>query len=104
MNADVISIDQDTAAKPVQLLTQQEKVEILDRPLHDGSVAVGLFNRGDTPGSGTFAWDRLKLPGKKFKVMDLWKHEPITPSAGSFTATIPPHGVVLLKVSASHMK
>jgi alpha-galactosidase len=104
MNADVISIDQDTAAKPVQLLTQQEKVEILDRPLHDGSVAVGLFNRGDTPASATFAWDSLKLPGKKLKVMDLWKHEPVTPSAGSFTATIPPHGVVLLKVSAGHMK
>jgi alpha-galactosidase len=46
----------------------------------------------------------LKLPGKKFKVMDLWKHEPVTPSAGSFTATVPPHGVVLLKVSAAHAK
>ena len=88
----------------MQLLTQQEKVEILDRPLHDGSVAVGLFNRGDTPASGTFAWDSLKLPGKKLKVMDLWKHEPVTPSAGSFTAAIPPHGVVLLKVSAAHTK
>ena len=36
MNADVIAIDQDTAVKPVQLLTQQEKVEILERPLRDG--------------------------------------------------------------------
>ncbi len=62
MNADVIAIDQDTAVKPVQLLTQHDKVEILDRPLRDGSVAVGLFNRGDTPTSGTFAWDTLKLP------------------------------------------
>jgi alpha-galactosidase len=104
MNADVISIDQDTAAKPVQLLTQQDKVEILDRPLHDGSVAVGIFNRGDTSANGTFAWDSLKLSGKKLKVMDLWKHETVTPSAGSFTATIPPHGVVLLKVSAAHTK
>ncbi len=103
MNADVIAIDQDTAVKPVQLLTQQDKVEILERPLRDGSVAVGLFNRGDTPTSGTFAWDTLKLP-KKLKVMDLWKHEPVTPSAGSFTATIPSHGVVLLKVSAAHTK
>jgi alpha-galactosidase len=101
MNVDVIAIDQDAAAKPVQLLTQQEKVEILDRPLHDRSVAVGLFNRGDAPASGSFAWDSLKLPGQKLKVMDLWKHEPVTPSAGSFTATIPPHGVVLLKVSAA---
>ncbi len=104
MNADVIAIDQDTAAKPVQLLTQQEKVEILERPLHDGSVAVGLFNRGDAPASGSFAWDSLRLPGKKFKVMDLWKHEPVTPSAGSFTATIPRHGVLLLKVSAGRSK
>jgi alpha-galactosidase len=104
MNADVISIDQDTAAKPVQLLNQQDKVEILDRPLRDGSVAVAIFNRGDAPTSGTFAWESLKLPGKKFKVMDLWKHEPVTPSAGNYSATVPPHGVVLLKVSVAHTK
>jgi alpha-galactosidase len=72
--------------------------------LRDSSVAVGLFNRGDTSTSGTFAWDSLKLPGKKLKVTDLWKHEPVTPSEGSFTATIPPHGVVLLKVSVAHTK
>jgi alpha-galactosidase len=104
MNADVISIDQDTAVKPAQLLTQQDKVEIVERPLKDDSVAVAIFNRGEVPTSGTFAWDSLKLPGKKFKVIDLWKHEAVTPSAGSFTTTVPPHGVVLLKVSAAHAK
>ena len=40
MNTDVIAIDQDTAVKPVQLLTQQDKMEILEpaiaRRVHGG--------------------------------------------------------------------
>ena len=100
MNADVIAIDQDPAAKPVQRLEQQGKVEILERPLQDGSVAVGIFNRGDAPASGNFAWANLHLPGNKLKVTDLWKHAPVTANADTYSATVPLHGVVLLRVSA----
>ncbi len=56
MNTDVIAIDQDPAAKPVQLLTQEGKMEILDRPLQDGSVAVGSSIAATKPLEGSFAW------------------------------------------------
>jgi alpha-galactosidase len=102
MNADVISIDQDTAAKPVRMLSEQGKVEILERPLHDGSVAVGIFNRGDAPADGSFSWQSLQLPGKKLQIRDLWKHEAVAAVGDSYSATVPPHGVVLLSVSAAH--
>jgi alpha-galactosidase len=101
MNADVISIDQDTAAKPVRMLSEQGKVEILERPLHDGSVAVGIFNRGDAPADGSFSWQSLQLPGKKLQIRDLWKHEAVAAVGDSYSATVPPHGVVLLRVSAA---
>jgi alpha-galactosidase len=100
MNADVIAIDQDTAVKPVEKLAEQEKVEILNRRLQDGSVAVGIFNRGEAPASGTFSWQSLKLPGKKLTARDLWKHEAVPISGDTFSATVPAHGVILLKVSA----
>jgi alpha-galactosidase len=102
MNAEVIAIDQDTAVKPVQMLAEQGKVEILERPLQDGSVAVGIFNRGDAPADGTMTWQSLKLPGKTLKVRDLWKHEAVPTAGDSYSASVPPHGVVLLKVSSAH--
>ena len=49
MNTDVIAIDQDRDAKPVQRLSQQGKSEVLIRALRGNAVAVGLFNRGDSP-------------------------------------------------------
>jgi alpha-galactosidase len=101
MNADVIAIDQDPASKPAQVLSEEGKVEILDRILQDGSVVVGLFNRGDDTATGTFAWDSLKLPGKARQVRDLWKHEAVAVVGDNYSATIPSHGVVLLRVSAA---
>jgi alpha-galactosidase len=101
MNADVIAIDQDTAVKPVQMLAEQGKVEILERPLQDGSVAVGIFNRGDVAADGALSWQSLKLPGKKLKARDLWKHEAVAAAGDSYSTTVPPHGVVLLKVSTA---
>jgi alpha-galactosidase len=101
MNTDVIAIDQDPAAKPVQLLTQDGKMEILTRPLQDGSVAVAIFNRGEEVAQGSVAWNSLKM-GKKLKVRDLWKHEPVTTTGDTYTASVPAHGVVLLRVSKAN--
>jgi alpha-galactosidase len=102
MNADVIAIDQDTAVKPVQLLAELGKVEILERPLQDGSVAVGIFNRGETSADETVPWESLKLPGKKLAARDLWKHEAVATTGDSYHTDVPPHGVVLLKISIAH--
>jgi alpha-galactosidase len=101
MNPDVIAIDQDPAAKPVQLLSQEGKTEILSRPLQDGSMAVAIFNRGDEAAQGSVAWDSLKM-GKNLKVRDLWKHEAVAATGDSYPANVPPHGVVLLRVSKAN--
>ena len=106
MNADVIAIDQDPAAKPVQMLSQQGKIEVLWRSLQDGSTAVGIFNRGDAAADGGFLWDSLKLgvAGKTLRVRDLWKHEAVAVAGDSYSATVPPHGVVLLRISVAGKK
>ena len=76
-------------------------MEILSRPLQDGSVAVAIFNRGDEAAQGSVAWNSLKM-GKNLKVRDLWKHQAVATTGDSYTANVPPHGVVLLRVSKAN--
>jgi alpha-galactosidase len=102
MNPEVIAIDQDPEYKPVTSLSSDGGIEVLMRPLHDGSVAVGLFNRTATPADAQFARNSLpaNLKGKGTKVRDLWKHEAVAMEGDAFKTTVPSHGVVLLKFSA----
>jgi alpha-galactosidase len=104
MNPDAIAIDQDREPKPVERLSQQGKSEVLVRPLGGNAFAVGLFNRGDQPAEIGFRWDALKFDTglygfRRLQVQDLWKHEPVQVAGDTYTATVPKHGVVLLRVS-----
>ncbi len=102
MNDEVIAIDQDPEYKPVASLSSDGGIEVLMRPLHDGSVAVGLFNRTAAPAEAQFARSSLptSLTGKRVKLRDLWKHDAVAMDGDTFKATVPSHGVVLLEISA----
>jgi alpha-galactosidase len=71
--------------------------QIWARPLWDGALAVGLCNFGDSPGPFTADWATLGLHGPQ-PVRDLWLQKDLGVVDGSFTATVPPHGVVLVKI------
>jgi len=102
LNREVIAIDQDPEYKPVTSVSSSNGLEVLMRPLHDGSIVVGLFNR--TPASAAMSFPRSSLPesfaGKKLELRDLWKHDQATMDGDSFSATVPSHGVVLVKLQA----
>jgi len=110
-NPEIIAIDQDLEAKPVQLLSQEGTSEVLVRPLTGSAVAIGLFNRGDKPAEISFRWDSLHLgQGLGFggmrgpTVRDLWKHEDIPTTGDTFTATVPPHGVVMIQTTSGRRR
>ena len=71
-------------------------------------MAVALLNRGDQPADISFRWDSLELGaglgGKTLEARDLWKHTDVRISGDSFTATVPKHGVVLLRVAAGSFR
>jgi alpha-galactosidase len=98
-NKEVIAIDQDPAGHPVKQISAPDATAVvLARPLADGSMAVGLFNRGDAAQEVDVQWSAIGLGGKKLTVRDLWKHEGVDVSGDKFSASVPPHGVVMLKV------
>ncbi len=101
MNAEVIAIDQDPAAKPVQSLSRVGDVETLTRVMADGSLIVGIYNRGSAPTPASLSWSSLPAgySGKR-AVRDLWKHESVAINGGQYNETVPAHGVQLLKIAA----
>jgi alpha-galactosidase len=96
MNPEVIAIDQDPNYKPMQRIAREGKTEVIARWLGDGSMAVGLFNRGDQPATVEVPWE--KVGGKPARVRDLWTHRDVSLANGPFRPVVPVHGVVLLKV------
>ncbi len=97
-NDEVLAIDQDALCKQAVNVSKQGPLEVYRKELEDGSLAVGLFNRGTSGASVTAKWSDLKLSGKQV-VRDLWRQVDLGDFDDSFTASVKPHGVVLVKIS-----
>jgi alpha-galactosidase len=59
---------------------------------------VGLFNRGESAQDVMVKWEDLGLSGNCL-VRDLWRQKDVGKFDGSFTASVPRHGVYLLRIS-----
>ena len=97
-NSEVIAVDQDPKGTQGHRAWEEGPLEIWVRPLADGSLAVGLFNRSDA------ALD-LRLDSKLIgvqpssRIRDLLDHKDLGPIKDSYTTEVPGHGVVLVRVS-----
>ena len=66
--------------------------------MEDGSYAVGLFNRGRWQEDVTIRWAELGLRRGTHAVRDLWRQKDLGALDGGFSAPVPSHGVVLIRV------
>lgn len=80
-------------------MAQEGPLEVWAKPLADGSIAVGLFNRGESSNPVMVNFKDIGLPNSA-KVRDLWRHEDLGSFAARYMADVPRHGAVLIKVSA----
>jgi alpha-galactosidase len=67
------------------------------KPLSGGEVAVGLVNQTTSP---THVAVRLADAGinGEAEARDLWEHKDIGVVRGSYTAEVPGHGVVMVRL------
>jgi hypothetical protein len=97
INPEVIAVNQDAFGQPAQRLTNfLAGVEIWTKRLADKSLAVGIFNRGNTVVPVNLVWHGLGLRAKP-AVRDLWLRKDLGRQK-DFTAELPPHGCALLRV------
>jgi alpha-galactosidase len=96
-NDEVIEVDQDPLGKPGYRVSKTGDTEVWKRQLEDGSMAVGLFNRGEGEVKVTALWNDLKINGKHI-VRDLWRQKDLGRFDKKFSSDVPRHGVVLVRI------
>lgn len=96
-NKEVIAVDQDRKGVQGRRIAEEGPLEVWAKPLADGAIAVGLFNRGETLNPVTVNFRDLGLQGSP-TVRDLWSHKDLGSFDASYTAEIPSHGAALVKI------
>jgi alpha-galactosidase len=99
-NDEVLAVNQDPLGRQGTRVTKTDSAQIWSKAMEDGSKAVGLFNLGDENTKVTATWADLGLAGKQ-AVRDLWRQQDLGEVNTEFTAEVPRHGVVLVRVSAT---
>ena len=99
-NREVIAVDQDPAGIQGQRIKADgsNSTEVWARPLHDGSVAVALFNRSEIRQKITVSWEELGIEGRQ-SVRDLWRQKDLKPQNKKFSADVPSHGTVFIRLT-----
>ncbi len=98
-NKEVIAIDQDPLGRAGRRVHVDGTSEVWSRELADGGRAVALLNRGPAAATISAAWTDIGYPAQlPAAVRDLWAHQDRGPAHGSFSAEVPSHGVVLLRI------
>ncbi|MBD1424163.1 glycoside hydrolase family 27 protein [Sphingobacterium arenae] len=96
-NAEVIAVNQDILGKQASRIINENNIQVWAKPLSDGSMAVGVFNLGETPVNYQLSLASLDLPGKH-TLRDIWKQEDMGNIETSFSVRINRHGVKLFKI------
>jgi alpha-galactosidase len=99
LNREVISIDQDKDGKQGTRRWKSGDQEVWVRDLAGSARAVGLFNRAAENAQITVKWADIGIEKTPRQIRDVWEHINIKPEGVQFTASVPSHGVVLLRVS-----
>ena len=98
-NDEVMDVDQDPLGRPGRRVAKEGNLEVWARDMEDGSKAVGLFNRGDGEVTVTARWSDVGVRGRQ-TVRDLWRQKDLGQFDDRFSAPVPRHGVVLVRLTA----
>jgi hypothetical protein len=100
-NREVIAVDQDPLGRQGVPVTLAGGLDVLAKPLADGSVAVTLFNENAGRATISTSAAALGLPAAKgYELRDLWAHSSTSAGpAGVVAASVPGHGTVMYRVT-----
>jgi len=98
-NKEVIAVNQDSLGIQGRKVRDDGDLEVWAKQLDDGGRAVVLFNRGNSDEEISVSWSEIGYPNQLLaEVRDLWLKKDLGQSKGSFAATVPSHGVVMVRI------
>jgi alpha-galactosidase len=100
VNKEVIAVDQDAMGLQGRRVKKDGDLEVWSKQLADGGRAMVLLNRGAKQATITALWPDIGYPSTlAADVRDLWGHRDLDESTGYFSAIVPSHGVVMVRVT-----
>ena len=97
-NKEVIAVDQDALGQQGDRVWAEGPSEIWAKPLSGGAKAVAIFNRSREEKQIPFKMSQVQASDRA-TLHDVWGASDVSATAGSYLATVPAHGVVLLRVT-----
>ena len=97
-NRDVIAVNQDAAGRQGRRVSASGEQEVWSRSLSGGTHAIGLFNRAAVDATITVKWSDIGMASAPRRAKDLWTHRDVELHGAEYSATVPAHGVVMLRV------
>ena len=99
-NREVIAIDQDPLGAQGRRVRDDGDTEVWAKTLADGGQAVILFNRGKVEATIAVSWVELGMASAaEPAVRDIWAHKDLERIKGTWTARVPSHDVVMLRLT-----
>jgi alpha-galactosidase len=97
-NREIIAIDQDPLGQQARRVWQHGEQEIWSRSLANGETAVALFNRAPAAATIAFRWTDAGVSQTPCRVRDVWRHADETVAGAEYSAQVPGHGGLVLRV------
>lgn len=98
-NGEVIAVDQDSLGVQGTVVSERTAdFQVWMKPLRDGGRAVVLLNRSALQTVISASWWRLRLDGPA-RARDLWTHTDLGTLTDHFSATVPAHGAVMVRIT-----
>ena len=97
-NPEVIAIDQDPLGQCARVIFVGADQFLMIKNLENGEHALGLCNGSESAADMTATWPSCGLSGPEH-VRDAWREMDLGVYTNSFSARVPAHGVILVRLS-----
>jgi len=99
INKEVLAVNQDPLGMQGRRVRKDASTEVWAKQMKDGSRTVILFNRGSEATEVSVSWEEVGYPAHlQTSVRDLWMKKDLGKFTGKFSAAVPAHDVVMLRL------